>query len=61
MPWKGAEGVPGHPLVNTYLRHQRASNRHDYGSRDIGALESGLIFNDDFESDSSDWWTSILP
>ena len=50
-----------HSPVNQYLRHQRASTRPDDGSRDIGALESGLIFGDDFESGSRSWWTSTLP
>ncbi len=30
-------------------------------ARDIGALESGLIFGDGLESGSSGWWSSTLP
>ena len=50
-----------HSPVNHYLRHLRASTRPDDGSRDIGALESGLVFGDGLESGATGWWGSILP
>jgi hypothetical protein len=56
-----ADVVSLHSPVNQYLRHRRASTRPDDGPRDIGALESGLIFGDAFESGSSDWWSLTLP
>jgi hypothetical protein len=56
-----AAAVPGHVPVNQYLRNQRGSTRPDDGSRDIGALESGLIFGDGFEAGFSGWWSFILP
>ncbi len=53
--------VSFHSPVNQYLRHRRASTRPDNGALDIGALESGVIFGDGFESGSSDWWSLVLP
>ena len=50
-----------HSPVNEYLRHQRASTRPGVGSRDIGALESGLIFGDGLESGFTGWWSYTLP
>ena len=56
-----AQALPAHAAITQYLRHQRASTRPDHGSRDIGALESGLIFGDGLEIGSSGWWSSTLP
>ena len=53
--------VPGYIPINQYLRHQSASTRPDDGSRDIGALESGLIFGDGLESGFTGWWSFALP
>ncbi len=56
-----AAAASAHAPINQYMRHQRASSRPDDGSRDIGALESGLIFGDGLESGTTGWWSSSLP
>ena len=53
--------LPEHRPVSQYSRHQRASNRPDDGASDIGALESGLLFADDFESGATVNWSTSTP
>lgn len=51
---------PDHWPVNQYLSHRRASTRPDDGSRDLGALEAGLIFGDGLECGAVGWWSSSV-
>ena len=55
----GVEVVPEHAAANHYVRHQMASIRRHDDAPDLGAVESGVIFGDDFEDGSSRWWSSI--
>lgn len=53
--------IPEHQPVLQYIRHQSSTLRPDDGAPDLGALESGLIFFDDFESGSTGAWSSANP
>ena len=50
-----------HHPVWQYLRHQRTTIRPDDGALDIGALESGTVFADDFETGSTGAWANVAP
>jgi hypothetical protein len=55
------DAVPDHLPVWQYLRHQRATVRPDDGALDLGALESGTVFADDFESGGTGAWSGVAP
>jgi len=53
--------IPEHHPVWQYFRHQRATIRPDDGALDLGALESGIVFADDFETGSTGAWSNVVP
>ena len=55
------DAVPDHLPVWQYLRHQRATSRPDDGALDLGALESGTVFADGFESGGTGAWSWVAP
>jgi len=56
-----ADTIPEHQPVWQYLRHQSATLRPDDGARDLGALESGVVFIDGFETGDLRAWSQAVP
>ena len=54
-----ADTVPEHQPVWQYIRHQDSTVRPNDGARDLGALESGTIFLDDFETGDTGAWSVV--
>ena len=54
--------LPDHDLVRQYVRHRRSSERPVIGGvRDLGALESGVLFADGFERGGTEFWSGSAP
>ncbi len=54
--------LPDHEPVRQYVRHRRSSDRPVIdGVRDLGALESGLLFADGFEGGDAEFWSGSTP
>jgi hypothetical protein len=53
--------LPDHAPVWQYIRHQSATVRPDDSALDLGALESGLLFADGFETGSAGEWSLVVP
>ena len=56
-----SEVLPDHLPVMQYVRHQASTLRPEDGALDLGALESGVIFVDGFESGTSTAWSRTSP
>ncbi len=56
-----ADTIPDHQPVRQYVRHQQTIVRPDDGVLDLGALESGAVFADDFETGNPDAWSHVGP
>ncbi len=54
-----ADTIPEHQPVWQYARHQSSTLRPDDGALDLGALESGTIFADNFETGDLGAWSIV--